>query len=53
MRSFAFYERVSRAFHDYPSLSKVLVLFTVRYSLCFFIFYFVPFTSSLYDFFFL
>ncbi|XP_050289035.1 external alternative NAD(P)H-ubiquinone oxidoreductase B2, mitochondrial-like [Quercus robur] len=29
MRSFTFYERVSRAFHDYPSLSKFLVVFTV------------------------
>ncbi|XP_030965886.1 external alternative NAD(P)H-ubiquinone oxidoreductase B2, mitochondrial [Quercus lobata] len=29
MRSFSFYERVSRAFHDYPSLSKFLVVFTV------------------------
>lgn len=29
MRSFTFYERVSRAFNDYPSLSKLLVLFTV------------------------
>ncbi|KAL4628810.1 hypothetical protein ACB092_05G264900 [Castanea dentata] len=29
MRSFTFYERVSRAFNDYPSLSKFLVVFTV------------------------
>lgn len=29
MRSFSFYERVSRAFNDYPSLSKFLVVFTV------------------------
>ncbi|KAG2689766.1 hypothetical protein I3843_09G152900 [Carya illinoinensis] len=29
MRTFTFYERVSTAFHDYPSLSKLLVLFTV------------------------
>ncbi|XP_059437842.1 external alternative NAD(P)H-ubiquinone oxidoreductase B2, mitochondrial-like [Corylus avellana] len=29
MRSFTFYERFSRAYHDYPSLSKLLVLFTV------------------------
>ncbi|XP_054800240.1 external alternative NAD(P)H-ubiquinone oxidoreductase B2, mitochondrial-like [Prosopis cineraria] len=29
MRAFTFYERVSRAFHDSSSLSKLLVLFTV------------------------
>ncbi|KAL0012652.1 hypothetical protein SO802_007760 [Lithocarpus litseifolius] len=29
MRGFTFYERVSRAFNDYPSLSKFLVVFTV------------------------
>ncbi|KAJ7968459.1 external alternative NAD(P)H-ubiquinone oxidoreductase B2, mitochondrial-like [Quillaja saponaria] len=29
MRTFTFYERASRAFDDYPSLSKFLVLFTV------------------------
>lgn len=29
MRGFTFYERVSRSFHDYPSLSKLVVLFTV------------------------
>lgn len=29
MRSFTFYERVCRAFNDYPSLSKFLVVFTV------------------------
>ncbi|XP_041026152.1 external alternative NAD(P)H-ubiquinone oxidoreductase B2, mitochondrial [Juglans microcarpa x Juglans regia] len=29
MRTLTFYERVSTAFHDYPSLSKLLVLFTV------------------------
>lgn len=29
MRSFSFYERVSRAFHDHSSLSRLVVLFTV------------------------
>ncbi|KAF8409359.1 hypothetical protein HHK36_005434 [Tetracentron sinense] len=29
MRFFSFYERASRAFQDYPSLSKLIVLFTV------------------------
>ncbi|KAF8411233.1 hypothetical protein HHK36_003780 [Tetracentron sinense] len=29
MRVFSFYERASRAFQDYPSLSKLIVLFTV------------------------
>ncbi|KAJ7946900.1 external alternative NAD(P)H-ubiquinone oxidoreductase B2, mitochondrial-like [Quillaja saponaria] len=29
MHTFTFYQRVSRAFHDYPSLSKFVVLFTV------------------------
>ncbi|GAV66326.1 Pyr_redox_2 domain-containing protein [Cephalotus follicularis] len=29
MRSFSFYERVSRAFHVYPSLSKLLIVSTV------------------------
>ncbi|KAK9267642.1 hypothetical protein L1049_010073 [Liquidambar formosana] len=28
MRSFSFFERVSRAFHDYPSLPKLIVIFT-------------------------
>lgn len=32
MRSFSFYERVSRAFHDHSSLSRLVVLFTVRCS---------------------
>ncbi|XP_031276767.1 external alternative NAD(P)H-ubiquinone oxidoreductase B2, mitochondrial [Pistacia vera] len=29
MRSFTFYERFSRAFHDYPSLSKLIIISTV------------------------
>ncbi|KAJ4975823.1 hypothetical protein NE237_000929 [Protea cynaroides] len=29
MRVFSFYEKASRAFHDYPSLSKLIVIFTV------------------------
>ncbi|XP_043697746.1 external alternative NAD(P)H-ubiquinone oxidoreductase B2, mitochondrial-like [Telopea speciosissima] len=29
MRVFSFYQRVSRAFHDYPSFSKLIVIFTV------------------------
>ncbi|KAF3451568.1 hypothetical protein FNV43_RR07663 [Rhamnella rubrinervis] len=29
MRGFSVFQRVSRAFHDYPSLSKLLVVFTV------------------------
>ncbi|XP_057966288.1 external alternative NAD(P)H-ubiquinone oxidoreductase B3, mitochondrial-like [Malania oleifera] len=29
MRSFSFYERFSRAYNDYPSLSKLVVAFTV------------------------
>ncbi|XP_042495061.1 external alternative NAD(P)H-ubiquinone oxidoreductase B3, mitochondrial-like [Macadamia integrifolia] len=29
MNVFSFYQRASRAFHDYPSLSKLIVIFTV------------------------
>ncbi|XP_010538689.1 PREDICTED: external alternative NAD(P)H-ubiquinone oxidoreductase B2, mitochondrial [Tarenaya hassleriana] len=29
MRSFSFYERFSRAFHDHPSLSRILVISTI------------------------
>lgn len=35
MRSSTLFDRFSRAFHDHPSLSKLLVVFTVRYLLCF------------------
>lgn len=31
MSSWTFYERVSRTFRDHPSLSRLLVVFTVRY----------------------
>lgn len=33
MRGYTFYQRASRAFHDYPYLSKVLVVVTVRFSI--------------------
>lgn len=44
MRGFTFYERILRAFHDHPTLSKLVVLSSVRFLSLFYPFYLIFFS---------